>query len=145
MALNGQCDGGWADAGFLCSKNVFGCGGQGNNWASTPDDLAYFCRGEEQRSLYVSQTSCSLYGGRKIWHLGDRNDSSRNQIPVISQFEGDDGFHLQDVTVVLIDSSVRVEVILQRYRDHVSNGILGLLGYLGCPLSRGLLCAGWHG
>src|SRR4051794_29462994 len=115
MPLDVQCHGGWADAGFLCSKNVFGCGGQGDDWPSAPDDLAYFCRGEEQRRLYVSQATCSLNGGRKIWHLDDRNDSSCNQIPVISQFEGDDGFHLQDVTVVLIDASMRVEVIFQRY------------------------------
>src|SRR5450432_3481195 len=115
MALDTQHNGSGSHADLFCSEDVFGCGREGNDWPCTPNDLAYFCRRKEQRSLDVSQPSCSVHTWCQLGDLDYWNNSPSNQIPVIRQLEGDNRFELQDVAVFLIDPCVRVEVIFERH------------------------------
>jgi hypothetical protein len=63
-------------------------------------------------------------------HLDYGNYGPRNEIPIVGQIEWDNGFHLEDITVLLVDAGLRIKVIFKRHGNHARDEILSLLSDL---------------
>ena len=115
---------GWSTAPFVAAKIGIRVSWKLNHRTYAPDELAWLCRGQKPRELHVANSRVV----RRKFRVNNGYDSARDQVPILTQVDRDYRLDVGDkLSLVLVESVVKIDVALDGYAYHVCHGVLGSL------------------
>ena len=86
--------------------------------------------------MNVSQSEGFTDARRELRLVDQGGNGPANQVPLVGEPEGNHRLNVENVLHVVVRPHPEVDIVLERHRNEIRDGVLGLLGQVGVVLGR---------